>query len=81
MKRLILDEMNIKDIMNPIDHNELLYGLQDNTNVVSHTYNIIPTFLDLYTEDTEDLDYFNNEYIVIAMSGNKIHFKKIPIKK
>lgn len=78
MKRLILDEMNIKDIMNPIDHDELLYGSQVYTNVVSHTYNSNPTFLDLYTED---LDYFNNEYIVIAMSGNKIHFKKIPIKK
>lgn len=95
MKKLILDEMNIKDIMNPIDLNEALYPTPTTppttTNIIEVVYDD-ETFIDLSEitvpdPDPEDepetepegIDMFNNDYIVIAKTDNKMYLKKIPI--
>lgn len=77
MKKLILDEMNIKDIMNPIDLNVALYGTFTDTNIIKVDYNN-QTFIDL--NEIEGIDMFNNDYIVLAKSADKMYLKKIPIK-
>lgn len=83
MKKLIKDEMNIKDIMNPINHNELIYGNLSNTNIIELTYSD-ETFPDIYS--VPGIDYFNNEYVIVAVdksdgSNKKIYLKEIPIKE
>lgn len=84
MKKLILDEMNIKDIMNPIDLNEALYGTSTTNETFTTNTNIIEvvhddkTFIDLYK--IEDIDMFNNDYVVIAKTDTKMYLKEIPIK-
>lgn len=77
MKKLILDEMNIKDIMNPIDLNVALYGTFTDTNIIKVDYND-QTFIDLYK--IAEIDMFNNDYIVIAKTDDEMYLKKIPIK-
>lgn len=77
MKKLILDEMNIKDIMNPIDLNKALYGTFTSTNIIKVVHDD-KTFIDLYK--IEDIDMFNNDYVVIAKTDTKMYLKKIPIK-
>lgn len=77
MKKLILDEMNIKDIMNPIDLNVALYGTFTDTNIIKVDYND-QTFIDLYK--IAGIDMFNNDYIVIAKTDDEMYLKKIPIK-
>lgn len=76
MKKLILDEMNIKDIMNPIDLNNALYGEFTDTNIIEVNYDN-ETFIDL--NEIAGIDMFNNDYIVIAKTANKMYLKKIPI--
>lgn len=84
MKKLILDEMNIKDIMNPIDLNEALYGTSTTNETFTTDTNIIEvvykneTFIDL--NEIEGIDMFNNDYIVIAKTDTKMYLKEIPIK-
>ncbi len=77
MKKLILDEMNIKDIMNPIDLNVALYGTFTNTNIIEVDYNN-ETFIDL--NGITGIDMFNNDYVVLAKTVDKMYLKKIPIK-
>lgn len=77
MKKLILDEMNIKDIMNPIDLNVALYGTFTDTNIIKVDYNN-ETFIDL--NEIEGIDMFNNDYVVIAKTDTEMYLKKIPIK-
>lgn len=77
MKKLILDEMNIKDIMNPIDLNVALYGTFTDTNIIVVDYDN-QTFIDL--NEIAGIDMFNNDYIVLAKTDNKMYLKKIPIK-
>ncbi len=85
MKKLILDEMNIKDIMNPIDLNEALYGEFTSPETFTKATNIIKvnyddeTFIDLYK--IAGIDMFNNDYIVIAKTDDEMYLKKIPINK
>ena len=78
MKKLILDEMNIKDIMNPIDLNVALYGEFKDTNIIEVIHDD-KTFIDLYK--IEDIDMFNNDYVVIAKTDTKMYLKEIPINK
>lgn len=77
MKKLILDEMNIKDIMNPIDLNVALYGIFTDTNIIKVDYGN-ETFIDL--NEIAGIDMFNNDYIVLAKTVDKMYLKKIPIK-
>lgn len=77
MKKLILDEMNIKDIMKPIDLNVALYGTFTDTNIIVVDYDN-QTFIDL--NEIAGIDMFNNDYIVLAKTDNKMYLKKIPIK-
>jgi len=91
MKKLIFDEMNIKDLMYPVDLNEALYTTGTESlslgnsvgNVIMVEYNG-QSQLDLM--NLEDLDFYNNEYIVLSLGeqgeDNKryIYLKKIPMK-
>lgn len=77
MKKLILDEMNIKDIMNPIDLNVALYGTFTSTNIIEVIHGN-KTFIDL--NEIAGIDMFNNDYIVIAKTDDEMYLKKIPIK-
>ena len=89
MKKFIKDEMNIKDIINSVDLNSVLYAtgisaLDINTPL---GYIIVveydgSTILDL--AELDGLDYFNNEYVVLSISqvvDNKryIYLKEIPM--
>lgn len=84
MKKLILDEMNIKDIMNPIDLNVALYETYAINETFTTTTNIIEvvhdnkTFIDL--NEISGIDMFNNDYVVLAKTDTKMYLKKIPIK-
>jgi hypothetical protein len=87
MKKLILDEMNINDIINRVDLDELLYTTDSLG--VSHIGNIIKLEYDgksiIDLADLTGLDTFNNEYIVLSISSiepdNKryIYLKQIPM--
>lgn len=79
MKKLILDEMNIKDIMNPIDLNEALYGEFTDTNIIKVDYLNNETFIDL--NEISGIDMFNNDYVVLAKTATKMYLKEIPINK
>jgi hypothetical protein len=89
MRKFIKDEMNIKDIINSIDLNSILYttdvtALAIGTplgNVIVLEYDG-KTTLDL--AELTGLDYFNNEYVVLSISeivGDKryIYLKEIPM--
>jgi len=89
MKKFIKDEMNIKDIINSVDLNSVLYttgisALDINTplgNIIVVEYDG-STILDL--AELDGLDYFNNEYVVLSISqvvDNKryIYLKEIPM--
>lgn len=77
MKKLILDEMNIKDIMNPIDLNVALYGTFTSTNIIEVNYLNNETFIDL--NKIAGIDMFNNDYVVIAKTDTEMYLKKIPM--
>jgi len=90
MKKLIKDEMNIKDIINHIDLNTILYTVAEGSklkedqplgNVIVVEYND-ESILDL--TDLPDLDYFNNDYLVLSITKIEdtkryIYLKQIPM--
>ena len=84
MKKFIKDEMNIKDIINHIDLNKVLYTTDGTAlaldtplgNVIVVAYNN-ESILDL--AELVGLDYFNNEYVVLSISDGYIYLKQIPM--
>ncbi len=89
MKKLVLDEMNINDIIHPVDLNEVLYSdtaIGDNTSPVGNIIKLEydgKSIVDL--AEQAGLDTFNNEYIVLSISSvqqdNKryVYLKQIPM--
>lgn len=90
MKKFIKDEMNIKDIINVVDLNTILYTTDSTKldignplgNVIVLEYDG-KTSLDLV--DLSGLDHFNYEYVVLSITklqvDNKryIYLKQIPM--
>lgn len=84
MKKFIKDEMNIKDIINAIDLNYVLYtGSEANPggNVIRLEYDG-SSILDL--AEISGLDYYSNDYVVLSItediSGTRyIYLKEIPM--
>jgi hypothetical protein len=89
MKKFIKDEMNIKDIINSVDLNKVLYTTDATAldigvplgNVIVVEYDE-STVLDL--AELNGLNYFDNEYVVLSITeviDNKryIYLKEIPM--
>lgn len=86
MKKFIKDEINIKDIINHVDLNKVLY--EGTLSVGNPAGNVIvlqydnKTVLDL--AELNGLNYFDNEYIVLSISESVngvryIYLKQIPM--
>lgn len=90
MKRLIMDQLNINDIINHVDLDKVLYTVDGTAlavgtplgNVIIVEYND-ESVLDLV--NLIGLDYFNNDYIVLSISKVEadtkryIYLKQIPM--
>lgn len=86
MKKFIKDEMNIKDIINVVDLNTILYTTNSTKLDIENSLgNVIvlqydnSTVLDL--AKINGLNYFDNEYIVLSISESVLGVRYIYLKQ